>query len=97
MRAWLQKQKKKDDAKAAAQATTPTVEATPAPSDVLLVDHVKEQTTENADQAPQSEETSTVPAADQLESHPQQAGSEASQPHEVNPPSCALPTNPQRG
>lgn len=85
MRVWLQKQKKKEEAKAAAQATTPVAEATPAateaPSEVegadKPVDSVEEATVPG--DAPTESATGTTEAVD---GEPR-AVSASAQPNEV--------------
>jgi hypothetical protein len=50
LRVWLQKQKKKDEAKAAAQAATPPVEVTPAAPEVQPVGDGAEQPVESVEE-----------------------------------------------
>ena len=87
MRVWLQKQKKKEEAKAVSQVATPVVEATPAPSEVQPAGDAAEKSAEGLEGAPKSEGTpadEVVAAADDAGQTLQRVGSTASQPNEVS-------------
>ncbi|KAH9868029.1 hypothetical protein IAQ61_007336 [Plenodomus lingam] len=58
MRVWLQKQKKKEEAKVAAQVATPPVEATAAGLEVQPVGEVSEKPVESVEEAPTAGSTS---------------------------------------
>lgn len=60
MRVWLQKQKKKEEAKAAAQVATPPVEAAP---EVQPVGEAAEKPMESVEKAPAAEDLSVQPAS----------------------------------
>jgi hypothetical protein len=84
MRVWLQKQKKKEEAKAASQAPPTPVETTPAAPEVQPVGGAAEQPVESIEEMPRAE----VAAGEQapLESGgdaDKRAGSVSLQPHEV--------------
>jgi hypothetical protein len=85
MRAWLVKQKKKDE-RAAAQAATPATEATPAPAEVQPTIEDADRPTESIEQAYPTEEVPTGEASvDRADGDERQGtGSEASQPQEVS-------------
>jgi hypothetical protein len=84
MRAWLLKQKKKDE-KAAVQAVTPVQEATPALSEVQPVNEDADKPTESIEQAEKTGNANEVEApADRADGEElQRTGSEAAQPQEV--------------
>lgn len=87
MRVWLQKQKKKEEAKAVSQA------ATPAPSEVQPTGDAAEKSAEGLEGAPKSEDApadEVVAAADDAGQALLRAGSTASQPNEVSRP-CDFP------
>jgi len=85
MRAWLVKQKKKDE-RAAAQAATPAPEVTPAPTEVQPTIDDADKPTQSIEQPDQAEDfpagEASVDRADGEEL--QRADSEASQPQEVS-------------
>jgi hypothetical protein len=86
MRVWLQKQKKKEEAKAAAQAATPPVEVTPAAPEVLPVGDGTEQPVDSIEDAHKAEGGAAEQAAGSAEAPEeagQRAGSAAAQPKEV--------------
>lgn len=86
MRVWLQKQKKKEEAKAAAQAATPPVEVTPAAPEVLPVGDGAEQPVDSVEDAHKAEGGAAEQAAGSAEAPEeagQRAGSAAAQPKEV--------------
>jgi hypothetical protein len=84
MRVWLQKQKKKEETKAAAKAVTPPVENTPAAAEVQPVGDAAEKPVDSVEATPQAEgvsgEEAAVGNAGEAE---QRAGSAALQPKEV--------------
>ncbi|KAF1834918.1 hypothetical protein BDW02DRAFT_568608 [Decorospora gaudefroyi] len=63
MRVWLQKQKKKEEAKAAAQAATPPAEVTPAAPEVQPVGDGAEQPVDSVEEAPKAENGPAEPTA----------------------------------
>jgi hypothetical protein len=84
MRVWLQKQKKKEEAKAAAQAPPAAVETTPAAPEVQPVGEAADKPVESIEETPNAEgnngeETAVESGADAI----QTAGSAAPQPNEV--------------
>ncbi|KAF2686270.1 hypothetical protein K458DRAFT_387276 [Lentithecium fluviatile CBS 122367] len=79
MRAWLLKQKKKDE-KAASQAATPNVEAAPVPAEVQPTGDVADKPAESTEQELKVEDVPAGEAsADNGPQEPRRAGSEASQ------------------
>lgn len=58
MRVWLQKQKKKEEAKAAAQSATPPVETTPAPTEAQVVGDMADKPVESIEDSSRVEGTS---------------------------------------
>ncbi|KAI4605480.1 hypothetical protein J4E80_010541 [Alternaria sp. BMP 0032] len=87
MRVWLQKQKKKEEAKAAAQAATPPVEVTPAAPEVLPVGDGAEKPVDSVEDAHKAEGGAAERAAGSAEAPEeagQRAGSAAAQPKEEN-------------
>ncbi|CAG5178485.1 uncharacterized protein ALTATR162_LOCUS8724 [Alternaria atra] len=88
MRVWLQKQKKKEEAKAAAQAATPPVEVTPAASEVQPVGDGAEKPVDSVEDTPKAEDNAAEQAAgsaENAEEAGQRAGSASAQPNEDNP------------
>jgi hypothetical protein len=86
LRVWLQKQKKKEEAKAAAQAATPPAEVTPAAPEVQPVGDGVEKPVESVEDTPKAEEGPTEQAAGATEytgDAEQRAGSASVQPNEV--------------
>jgi hypothetical protein len=84
MRVWLQKQKKKEEAKVAAQATPASVETAPAAPEVQPVGEVADKPVESVEETPNAEgingeETAVENGGDAVP----RAGSAASQPNEV--------------
>jgi hypothetical protein len=69
MRAWLQKQKKKEEAKNASQAPTPTVAATPVPAETQQPTDAADRPVQSVETVPKSEvatdEQATAAAEDQ--------------------------------
>lgn len=82
MRVWLQKQKKKDEAKAASQAATPVVDATPAPPEVPPPTDSVEKTADVVAAAPGAEEAGDDTIAPDVAPEEGQ-GSASAQPEEV--------------
>ena len=64
MRVWLQKQKKKEEAKAVAQAATPPVEVTPAAPEVQPVAGGTEKPVDSIEETPKAENGAVEQAAD---------------------------------
>ena len=85
MRAWLVKQKKKDE-KAAAQAATPVPDVTPAVTEVRPVSDDADKPTQSIEQPDQPEDAAAGEAsADGADGEElRRTGSEASQPQEVS-------------
>lgn len=86
MRVWLQKQKKKEEAKAAAQAATPPVDVTPAASEVQPVGDGAEKPVDSVEDTPKAEDNAAEQAAgsaENAEEAGQRAGSASAQPNEV--------------
>lgn len=86
MRVWLQKQKKKEEAKAAAQASTPPVEATPAAPEVQPVSDGVGKPVESVEEPPKAESGiagEAAGSAGNAEETAQRAGSASAQPNEV--------------
>jgi hypothetical protein len=86
MRVWLQKQKKKEEAKAAAQAATPPVEVTPAAPEVQPVGDGAEKPVDSVEDTPKAEGGVAEQAAnfaENAEEAGQRAGSVSAQPNEV--------------
>ncbi|EUC47981.1 hypothetical protein COCMIDRAFT_34543 [Bipolaris oryzae ATCC 44560] len=86
MRVWLQKQKKKEEAKAAAQAATPPVEATPAAPEVQPVSENIDKPVDSIEEPPKAEDSVAEEAAGSVgnaEEAVQRAGSASAQPNEV--------------
>jgi hypothetical protein len=94
LRVWLQKQKKKDEAKAAAQAATPPVEVTPAAPEVQPVGDGAEQPVESVEETPKAEdgpaEEATAGSAETAGDAEEHAGSASAQPNEVGFRCCSL-------
>ena len=67
MRVWLQKQKKKEEAKAAAQAATPPVDVTPAASEVQPVGDGAEKPVDSVEDTPKAEDNAAEQAAGSAE------------------------------
>jgi hypothetical protein len=86
MRVWLQKQKKKEEAKAAAQAATPPVEVTPAAPEVQPVSEGAEKPVDSVEEPPQAENgvaEEAAGSAGNAEETGQRAGSASAHPNEV--------------
>jgi hypothetical protein len=86
MRVWLQKQKKKEEAKAAAQAATPPAEVTPAAPEVQPVGDGAEKPVESVEETPKAEEGPAEQAAGAAENAgdaEKRVGSASVQPNEV--------------
>ena len=87
MRVWLQKQKKKEEAKAVAQATTPPVEVTPAAPEVQPVSGGTEKPVDSIEETKTKAESSAIEqatgSADNAEDASQRAGSASVHPNEV--------------
>ncbi|KAF1937405.1 hypothetical protein EJ02DRAFT_385705 [Clathrospora elynae] len=85
MRSWLQKQKKKEEAKAAAQPATPPVEVTPAAPEVQPVADGAERPVDSVEETPKADDVPVEEAAGSAEitgDAGQRAGSASAQPHE---------------
>jgi hypothetical protein len=96
MRVWLQKQKKKEEAKAAAQAVTPPVEATSAAPEVQPVGDGAEKPVDSVEEAPKAQDASDEQAAGSVENTGdagQRAGSASAQPNEVGFRCLFLPSH----
>lgn len=86
MRVWLQKQKKKEEAKVAAQVATPPVDAPTAALEVQPVGESVEKPMESVEEALKAEDFTAQPtsgATDDAEDGRQRAGSASAQPTEV--------------
>jgi hypothetical protein len=86
MRVWLQKQKKKEEAKAAVQAATPPVEVTPAAPEVQPVSEGAEKPVDSVEEPPQAENgvaEEAAGSAGNAEETGQRAGSASAHPNEV--------------
>lgn len=86
MRVWLQKHKKKEEAKAAAQAATPPVEVTPTAPEVLPVGDGAEKAVDSVEEAPKTDDAPAEQAEGATENAGdagQRAGSASVQPNEV--------------
>ncbi|KAE8863572.1 hypothetical protein PTNB73_06779 [Pyrenophora teres f. teres] len=85
MRVWLQKQKKKEEAKAVAKAATPPVEVTPAAPEVQPVAGGIEKPVDSIEETPKAENGAVEQAAgsaDNAENASQRAGSASVHPNE---------------
>jgi hypothetical protein len=86
MRVWLQKQKKKEEAKAAAQPATPPVEVTPVAPEVQPVGDGAEKPVDSVEDTPTAEDGAaeqTTGPGETAEDAGQRAGSASVQPNEV--------------
>ena len=86
MRVWLQKQKKKEEAKAAAPVATPPAKVTPATPEVQPVGDGTEKPVESVEETPKAEDGSAEQVAGATENAgdaEQRAGSASVQPKEV--------------
>jgi hypothetical protein len=86
MRVWLQKHKKKEEAKAAAQPATPPVEMTPTAPEVQPVGDGAEKPVDSIEEAPKAEDAPIEQAEGSAENPGdagQRAGSASAQPNEV--------------
>lgn len=86
MRVWLQKQKKKEEAKAAAQAATPPIEVTPAAPEVQPIGEGTDKPVDSVEEPPKAEDVAAEEAAgstENAEEAGQRAGSASAQPNEV--------------
>ncbi|CAO2651487.1 Nn.00g040570.m01.CDS01 [Neocucurbitaria sp. VM-36] len=89
MRVWLEKRKKKEEAKAAAQAATPPGDGTPAARDVQPVGHVVDKSAESVDEVSKVEHVPFEPGsvtADNAGHVAERAGSASAQPNEETTP-----------
>ncbi|RYN65086.1 hypothetical protein AA0118_g3440 [Alternaria tenuissima] len=87
MRVWLQKQKKKEEAKAAAQAATPPVEVTPAAPEVQPVGDGAEKPVDSVEDTLKAEDgvaEQAAGSAENAEEAGKRAGSASAQPNEDN-------------
>ncbi|RAR03017.1 homoserine O-acetyltransferase [Stemphylium lycopersici] len=87
MRVWLQKQKKKEEAKAAAQAATPPVEVTPTAPEVQPIGEGIDKPVDSVEEPPKAEDVAAEEAAgstEKAEEAGQRAGSVSAQPNEDN-------------
>jgi hypothetical protein len=86
MRVWLQKQKKKEEAKAAAQAATPPVEVTPAAPEVQPVGDGAEKPVDSVEDTLKAEDgvaEQAAGSAENAEEAGKRAGSASAQLNEV--------------
>jgi hypothetical protein len=86
MRVWLQKQKKKEEAKAAVQAATPPAEVTPAAPEVQPLGDGVEKPVDSVEDVPKAEDGAPEQAAgsaETAEEAEQRAASTSAQPNEV--------------
>lgn len=94
MRTWVVKQKKKDDTKAASQAVTPAVEATPVPAEAQPADDAADRPADGVEDISKAEGgAAKQTAADDSGEANQLAGSAASEPHGVSNSRCGCRTH----
>jgi len=84
MRVWLQKQKKKEENKAASQVVTPVVDTVPAPSDSQPTEAVSEKPVETVEVESKPNHAAAEPViVESVSEEPQRPASAASQTKEV--------------